>query len=32
MTFNLKGSGKTPFSRSGDGRAALGPMLKRIYY
>ena len=24
----LKGSGKTPFSRGGDGRAALGPMLR----
>ena len=24
----LKGSGKTPFSRSGDGRAALEPMLR----
>lgn len=24
----LKGSGRTPFSRSGDGRAALGPMLR----
>lgn len=26
--IQLKGSGKTPFSRSGDGRAALGPMLR----
>lgn len=24
----LKGSGRTPFSRSGDGRSALGPMLR----
>lgn len=24
----LKGSGRTPYSRSGDGRAALGPMLR----
>ena len=24
----LKGSGKTSFSRNGDGRAALGPMLR----
>ncbi|MEO6080970.1 MAG: protein adenylyltransferase SelO [Steroidobacteraceae bacterium] len=24
----LKGSGRTPFSRSGDGRAAVGPMLR----
>ena len=24
----LKGSGKTPYSRNGDGRAALGPMLR----
>jgi uncharacterized protein YdiU (UPF0061 family) len=24
----FKGSGRTPFSRSGDGRAALGPMLR----
>jgi uncharacterized protein YdiU (UPF0061 family) len=24
----LKGSGRTPFSRGGDGRAALGPMLR----
>jgi serine/tyrosine/threonine adenylyltransferase len=24
----LKGAGRTPFSRSGDGRAALGPMLR----
>lgn len=26
--IQLKGSGMTPYSRSGDGRAALGPMLR----
>ena len=26
--IQFKGSGKTPYSRSGDGRAALGPMLR----
>ena len=26
--IHLKGSGRTPFSRSGDGRAALGPVLR----
>lgn len=26
----LKGSGCTPFSRGGDGRAALGPMLREV--
>jgi uncharacterized protein YdiU (UPF0061 family) len=26
----LKGSGRTPFSRSGDGKAALGPMLREV--
>jgi uncharacterized protein YdiU (UPF0061 family) len=26
--LQLKGSGQTPFSRRGDGRAALGPMLR----
>ena len=26
--IHLKGSGRTPFSRGGDGRAALGPMLR----
>ena len=26
--IQLKGSGRTPFSRQGDGRAALGPMLR----
>ena len=26
--IQLKGSGRTPYSRNGDGRAALGPMLR----
>jgi uncharacterized protein YdiU (UPF0061 family) len=26
--IQLKGSGPTPFSRNGDGRAALGPILR----
>ncbi len=26
--IHLKGSGQTPFSRNGDGRAAIGPMLR----
>jgi uncharacterized protein YdiU (UPF0061 family) len=26
--IHLKGSGRTPFARGGDGRAALGPMLR----
>jgi uncharacterized protein YdiU (UPF0061 family) len=26
----LKGSGRTPFARSGDGRAAVGPMLREV--
>ena len=26
--IQLKGSGRTPYSRSGDGRAALGPMIR----
>jgi len=26
--ISLKGSGKTPYSRGGDGRAVLGPMLR----
>ncbi|WP_102692196.1 protein adenylyltransferase SelO [Rummeliibacillus pycnus] len=26
--FQLKGSGRTPYSRGGDGRAAVGPMLR----
>ena len=28
MDIQLKGSGETPYSRRGDGRAALGPMLR----
>ena len=28
LDIQYKGSGPTPFSRSGDGRAALGPMLR----
>lgn len=28
LDIQLKGSGKTPYSRRGDGRAALGPMLR----
>ncbi|WP_018023529.1 protein adenylyltransferase SelO [Corynebacterium ulceribovis] len=28
VDIHLKGSGPTPFSRGGDGRAALGPMLR----
>ncbi len=28
MDFQLKGSGRTPFSRNGDGRATLGPVLR----
>ena len=28
LDIQFKGSGKTPYSRSGDGRAALGPMLR----
>ena len=26
----MKGSGRTPFSRGGDGKAALGPMLREV--
>ena len=26
--IQLKGSGKTPYSRGGDGRAVLGPMIR----
>ena len=29
--MQLKGSGKTFFSRNGDGRAPLGPVIKRVY-
>jgi uncharacterized protein YdiU (UPF0061 family) len=28
--IQLKGSGRTPYSRNGDGRAALGPMLREF--
>ena len=28
IDLQLKGSGRTPYSRGGDGRAALGPMLR----
>ena len=28
VDIQLKGSGKTPYSRSGDGKAALGPVLR----
>ena len=28
LDFQFKGSGRTPYSRGGDGRAALGPMLR----
>jgi uncharacterized protein YdiU (UPF0061 family) len=28
LDIQLKGSGQTPYSRGGDGRAALGPMLR----
>ncbi|RJS60905.1 YdiU family protein [Bacillus sp. PK3_68] len=28
VDIQLKGSGRTPFSRGGDGRASLGPMLR----
>ncbi|MFC5601869.1 protein adenylyltransferase SelO [Sporosarcina koreensis] len=30
VDIQLKGSGRTPFSRGGDGRAALGPMLREF--
>ncbi len=28
--IGLKGSGRTPFSRGGDGKAAVGPMLREV--
>ncbi len=28
--ISLKGSGRTPFSRGGDGKAAIGPMLREV--
>lgn len=30
--IQLKGSGRTPFSRGGDGKAALGPVLREYLY
>lgn len=30
LDLALKGSGRTPFSRNGDGKAALGPMLREV--
>lgn len=30
IDIQLKGSGPTPYSRNGDGRAALGPMLREV--
>ena len=30
VDITLKGSGRTPYSRGGDGRASLGPMLENI--
>jgi uncharacterized protein YdiU (UPF0061 family) len=30
LDVQLKGSGRTPFSRGGDGRAALGPVLREF--
>ncbi|MCS6986947.1 MAG: YdiU family protein [Sphingomonadaceae bacterium] len=30
VDIQLKGSGRTPYSRMGDGRAALGPMLREF--
>ena len=32
MDVQLKGSGRTPFARGGDGRAALGPMLREALF
>ena len=29
--IQLKGAGRTPFSRNGDGRAALGPVLRGVH-
>src|SRR5690606_16871600 len=28
--LHLKGSGRTPFARGGDGKAAVGPMLREL--
>ena len=30
--IHLKGSGRTPFSRGGDGKAALGPVLREVLF
>ena len=30
VDLHLKGSGRTPFARGGDGRAAVGPMLREL--
>jgi uncharacterized protein YdiU (UPF0061 family) len=30
VDLQLKGSGRTPFSRGGDGKAAVGPMLREV--
>jgi uncharacterized protein YdiU (UPF0061 family) len=30
VDIQLKGSGRTPFSRGGDGKAAVGPMLREV--
>ncbi len=32
VDLHLKGSGRTPFSRGGDGKAALGPMLREFLF
>lgn len=32
VDVQLKGSGRTPFSRGGDGRAGLGPMLREALF
>jgi uncharacterized protein YdiU (UPF0061 family) len=29
--IQIKGAGRTPFSRGGDGRAALGPVLRECF-
>lgn len=30
LDISFKGSGRTPFSRGGDGKAAIGPMLREV--
>ena len=32
LDLHLKGSGRTPFARGGDGKAALGPMLREYLF